>query len=136
MSTYRTNRPSIDYFAPTHLNGLRCRRLATRSAIAYATLQRTLCRVNGADTAFARAVEVDLKGKVSLALYVCSVGFAFLVPEVADALYVGFAIIWLVLDRRFEPVITTRRSAASSLDTGFARERRSSGKSPAEPGAA
>ena len=118
--------------APTAAYGL----VLLFCAIAYAMLQRTLCRVNGADAAFARAVEVDLKGKVSLALYVCSVGLAFIVPEVADAVYVAVAILWLVPDRRFEPVITTRRSAASNFETDSASERRSPIKFPVEPGAA
>ncbi len=78
-------------------------------AVGYSVLQRTLCRVNGADTAFAQAVEADLKGKLSLGLYLGSLVLSFFVPYVADSLYVAVAVMWLVPDRRFEPVITTRR---------------------------
>ena len=86
---------------PTAAYGL----LLLLCAIAYTVLQRALCRVNGPNTPFAKAVSIDLKGKLSLALYACAVAFAFFLPFAADALYVLVAIMWLVPDRRFEPII-------------------------------
>ena len=85
-------------------------------AIAYTVLQRALYRVNGPDTAFARAVRVNLKGRLSLVSYVCAIAASFVLPPVSDALYVLVAIMWLVPDRRFEPAITlpSRREARPS----------------------
>jgi uncharacterized membrane protein len=77
-------------------------------ALSYTLLQTTLVAVNGADTPFAKAVATDLKGKISPILYMCAIGFAFLSTIVSDALFVVVAIMWLVPDRRFEPVIASR----------------------------
>jgi len=66
--------------------------------------------VNGPATPFAQAVAADLKGKVSLVLYVCAIGFAFFLPLVSDVIFVVVAVIWFIPDRRFERVITGRES--------------------------
>jgi uncharacterized membrane protein len=79
------------------------------TAISYWLLQTALVTVNGRDSAFAKAVEIDLKGKISPVLYLCAIGFAFVSPVISDVLYVVVAIIWFVPDRRFEPVIAGRR---------------------------
>jgi uncharacterized membrane protein len=77
-------------------------------ALAYTLLQNALLSVNGPDTAFARAVKTDIKGKLSPVLYVCGIGLAFVSPLVSDILFVVVAIIWIVPDRRFEPAIARR----------------------------
>ena len=77
--------------------------------IAYTLLQLALVRVNGRDTPFAKAVAVDVKGWASLALYVIAIAVAFVLPPVADAIIVAVAILWLIPDRRFEPLITNER---------------------------
>jgi uncharacterized membrane protein len=77
-------------------------------AIAYILLQNALLAVNGPDTAFAKAIKIDLKGKISPVLYVCGIGFAFVLPIVSYALYVIVAIIWFVPDRRLETAIAER----------------------------
>jgi uncharacterized membrane protein len=74
-------------------------------AIAYTILQRSLLAVNGRDAPFAKAVAVDVKGTVSIVLYVLAICTAFFVTAVADALFVTIAVTWLVPDRRFEPLI-------------------------------
>jgi uncharacterized membrane protein len=78
-------------------------------AIAYTLLQNALVAVNGRDSAFAKAVTADLKGKLSLVLYLCAIGLAFVSPAISDALYVAVAALWFIPDRRFEPVIASRR---------------------------
>ena len=78
-------------------------------AIAYTLLQNSLLAVNGRDSAFAQAVKTDLKGKLSPVLYICAIGFAFVAPVISDVLFVAVAVIWIVPDRRFEPVIASRR---------------------------
>ncbi len=78
------------------------------NAVAYTLLQSALLAVNGPKTAFAKALSFDLKGKLSLAIYACAIGLAFVSPWIADALYVAVAVIWFAPDRRFEPAIAQR----------------------------
>ena len=80
-------------------------------AVAYTLLQMALVAVNGRESGFAKAVEADFKGKISLALCVCAIGLAFVSPIISDVLLVVVAIIWFFPDRRFERVIADRHSA-------------------------
>lgn len=73
-------------------------------SIAYFILSRVLIRVNGADSPLARAVGNDVKGMASTAAYVVAMVFAFFVPAVSCAIYVGVALVWLVPDRRIERI--------------------------------
>jgi uncharacterized membrane protein len=75
-------------------------------AIAYTVLVRSLLVVNGKDTPFAKAVAADMKGTVSIVLYMVAIGCSFVVPVAADAILFAVAIMWIVPDRRFEPLIT------------------------------
>jgi uncharacterized membrane protein len=72
------------------------------SAIAFTILQRTIRAVEGKGSTLDRAVNRDIKGKASLALYVAAVVLAFVEPWLADALYTIVALIWLVPDPRIE----------------------------------
>ena len=69
---------------------------------AYFLLSRLLIARHGLDSPLARAVGSDVKGRLSIALYVAAVGFAFVLPWVSCAIYVGVAIMWIVPDRRIE----------------------------------
>ena len=82
-------------------------------AISYTLLQYALVAVNGPDTAFARVVASDLKGKLSVLLYLCAIGFAFVSTKISDVLLVAVAVMWFVPDRRFERVIAARDEVAS-----------------------
>lgn len=44
----------------------------------------------------------DLKGKSSAVGYIAAIAFAFVVPSVSYLLYLAFALVWLVPDRRIE----------------------------------
>ena len=81
-------------------------------AMAYTILQSALRAVNGPNTAFSRALESDLKGKISVALYAIGIAFAFVSPIVSDVAYIVVAVIWFAPDRRFESIIATPNSAA------------------------
>ena len=78
-------------------------------AIAYTILQRTLTLVNGQDAPFTKAVAADVKGNLSVLLYVVAIAAAFYWPIVSDVILVVVAVMWLVPDRRFEPLIDSRR---------------------------
>ena len=45
---------------------------------------------------------------VIIALYVVAVAAAFFSPVISDVILVGVAVMWLVPDRRFEPLINRR----------------------------
>jgi uncharacterized membrane protein len=72
------------------------------AALCYTLLQRQIIRVNGRESLLAMAVGNDLKGKLSIALYLLAIVLAFVRPWVAIALYVVVAMVWLVPDRRIE----------------------------------
>jgi len=75
------------------------------SGIAYFILARVLIAVNGQDSALAKAVGNDVKGRVSIALYLAAIPLAFLAGWLALAIYVIVAIMWLVPDRRIEKTL-------------------------------
>jgi uncharacterized membrane protein len=72
------------------------------AAVSYNVLQRQIIAANGRHSHLAVAVGKDLKGKLSIVLYVCAVVLAFLRPWIAMTLYVAVALIWLVPDTRIE----------------------------------
>ncbi len=72
------------------------------SAWSWVLLQRSIIRLEGPDSALARAVGSDRKGLLSQALYVAGIPLAFLHPALSGACYVAVALIWLVPDQRIE----------------------------------
>jgi uncharacterized membrane protein len=72
------------------------------AAIAYLILERAIIAVNGPNSGLAAAVGSDLKGRMSLTLYVLGVACAFIGPWISIALYLAVALMWLVPDRRIE----------------------------------
>ena len=72
---------------------------------AYYLLSQSLIARHGSDSALARAVGSDVKGRISIALYAVAVGVAFPAPWVSCAIFVGVMIMWLVPDRRIEKVL-------------------------------
>ena len=83
---------------PTAVYGL----LLLFSAIAYTLLTRALIAVHGADSVLAKAVNRDVKGKLSLVLYLIAVPLAFVSSWLAGGLYVLVAVMWLIPDPRIE----------------------------------
>ncbi|WP_439890865.1 TMEM175 family protein [Ralstonia sp. 25C] len=73
-------------------------------SIAYVALARTLVRLHGKESPLAKALGRDMKGHVSMALYLVAIGSAFISTWLALALYLGIAAMWLVPDRRIEKV--------------------------------
>lgn len=68
----------------------------------YSWTQAELIRVNGHDSAVARAVGGDWKGKLSMVGYAAAVVVAFVMPAAAIAIYVAIALSWFIPDRRIE----------------------------------
>jgi uncharacterized membrane protein len=76
------------------------------AGFAYFLLTRALVAHHGAPSALAAAVGTDLKGKISLVVYLVAVPLAFVSAWVACALYVAVAVVWLVPDPRIERSLT------------------------------
>jgi TMEM175 potassium channel family protein len=75
------------------------------AAIAYFILQSCLLALHGKDSALARAVGTDWKGKLSPVLYAIGIASSFLYSPLSLAFYVLVALIWLVPDKRIERVL-------------------------------
>jgi uncharacterized membrane protein len=72
------------------------------AAIAYFILTRVLISYQGRDSALAKALGRDVKGKASLASYAAAIPLSFVSPWLACALYVLVVVMWLIPDRRIE----------------------------------
>ncbi len=70
-------------------------------------LQRVIIRAQGSESesALARALGDDVKGKISPVLYIAGILLAFVDTRIWDALYVLVALMWLVPDRRVERAV-------------------------------
>jgi uncharacterized membrane protein len=77
-------------------------------AVAYVLLQRALLEVNGRDAPFAKAVAIDRKGGASITLYVLAIGAAFVSTALTDLILIAVAVMWIIPDRRFEPIINLK----------------------------
>lgn len=82
------------------------------AAIAYTVLQRSIIACQGRNNRLKAAIGNDVKGKLSLVLYVAAIPLAFLNHWIADALYIAVAMIWLIPDRRIEAGLDRSRVAA------------------------
>ena len=74
-------------------------------ALAWQVMQWTIIRGQGSESALARAVGRDLKGKISPALYLAGIALAFVDARIAGALYLLVALFWLIPDRRIERMV-------------------------------
>ncbi|MEM5368257.1 TMEM175 family protein [Paraburkholderia azotifigens] len=86
---------------PTALYGLDL----VMCAVAYFILAHVLIRHHGPDSTIARALGSDVKGKLSVVVYLAGVVFAFITPWVSAVLYTLCAFMWLVPDRRIELLV-------------------------------
>ena len=75
------------------------------AALSYTLLQHEIIALNGRQSRLASAVGKDLKGKLSVALYLAAILLAFVRPWAAIALYVVVALIWLIPDTRIEALV-------------------------------
>lgn len=82
------------------------------AAIAYWILQTAIVRGEGEDSLLGRALGNDRKGKSSPLLYAVSIGVALWSPALAQVIFVGVALLWLVPDRRIEHAMRERDESA------------------------
>ena len=72
------------------------------SALAYVVLERAIIAHEGPRSELARAMGHTLKEKLSPLAYALGVALAFVHPWLADLVYAGVALAWIVPDRRIE----------------------------------
>jgi uncharacterized membrane protein len=75
------------------------------AAVSYTILAQTIIAHQGPHSKLRAAIESDVKGKISLALYIVAIPSAFIDRRIAGAIYVIVALIWLAPDRRIEKKI-------------------------------
>ena len=72
------------------------------AALAYLILQTLIIREHGRDSKLAQAIGSDVKGKVSLVIYVIAIGVSLVQPSIAGCLYIAVAVMWLIPDPRLQ----------------------------------
>lgn len=92
--------------APSALYGV----VLLMAALAYWLLERTIIASEGCDSLLARAVGRDLKGKLSLAGYMLAIPLAFINAWLAQMIYVGMALLWLLPDQRIERALAAHQA--------------------------
>ena len=75
------------------------------SGIAYFILTVRLVAHHGKDSKIAKAIGKDIKGKISLGIYLTAIPFAFYNSWISFAAYIFVAIIWLMPEQRIERVL-------------------------------
>ena len=94
-----------NHFAPTPVAAYGVVLLASGNA--YYVLTMVLLQVEGSDSKLAKAVGRDVKGRISLILYIVALPIAFTSVAAACGIYALVAAIWLIPDRRIERVIAS-----------------------------
>ena len=79
-------------------------------AFAYTVLTWVLLRSHGGNSLLAKALGRDLKGNVSLVIYIAAIPLAFVHPLISGGLYALVAAIWLYPDSRFEKLLADAKA--------------------------
>jgi uncharacterized membrane protein len=75
------------------------------AGVAYGILVRTLIAAQPPGSRLERAVGRDLKGNLSVVVYVVAIALSPFLPWLSVALYFAVAAVWLIPDRRIERVL-------------------------------
>jgi hypothetical protein len=81
-------------------------------------MQLAIRRTHGRDSALARAIGRDLKGKVSPVLYLAGILPALVDTRIAGAIYLLVALMWLIPDRRIERLVRRRQLEGAGIQQG------------------
>ncbi|WP_462264487.1 TMEM175 family protein [Mucilaginibacter sp.] len=76
---------------------------------AYTVLARLLMQMAGKDSVITRAFGKDLKGALSVLLYLLAVGLAFVNTAISMAIYILVALMWFIPDRRVERILFSEK---------------------------
>jgi uncharacterized membrane protein len=75
------------------------------AAVFYFVLQYHIISIEGEESTLKIAIGNNLKGKVSLILYILAIVFALIIPPIAQGIFVLVALIWLIPDKRIENLL-------------------------------
>ena len=75
------------------------------AGFAYWLLARAIIKADGPESVLAKAIGKDWKGRASVLLYLVAIPLTFFNEWLAQAIYVGVALMWLVPDRRIEKAL-------------------------------
>lgn len=84
------------------------------SAIAYVILQKIIVSSEGKNSALAKTLGKDLKGKASVVLYVVGIVSSFYNEWISGACYFIVALLWLIPDKRIENLFGSAEKAIDS----------------------
>ena len=80
------------------------------AALSWYILQTLIVRAQGEGSLLRSALGRDWKGRLSPLLYAAGIVASFCVEGLAQAIYLGAALIWLVPDRRIEKAVVSHTS--------------------------
>jgi len=80
------------------------------AAVAYWILQQRIIAVEGPSSSLRAALGSDWKGKASPLCYLVAIALSFWLPQVAQAVYVAVALVWVIPDRRIERSLSAREA--------------------------
>lgn len=75
------------------------------SGVAYFILSRALIKIHGDNSTLAVALGDDMKGKISVIVYLLAIPIAFIDSRISMVFYILVAILWFIPDRRIEKVL-------------------------------
>lgn len=75
------------------------------AAVAFYILQTIIVRSQGEHSILGRAIGSDLKGKMSLVLYLLAICSNFVSQWISGSIYILVALIWLIPDKRIEMML-------------------------------
>ena len=78
------------------------------AGFSYFLLTKALVAHHGRDSRLATAIGSDIKGRLSLVIYLVAAPLAFVSTWLACALYVLVAVVWLIPEPRIEKTLATR----------------------------
>ena len=79
------------------------------AGFAYWVLSRAIIATEGQNSLLAKAIGKDRKGTLSLVLYLIAIPLTLINPWIAQTIYVGVAVMWLIPDRRIERALADAR---------------------------
>ncbi len=86
---------------PTAIYGL----ILLMASIGYWVLVQVLLKNEGKNSMISNAIGNDIKGKISILLYVVALPLSFITQWAAQLIYLLVAILWLVPDKRIENLV-------------------------------
>jgi uncharacterized membrane protein len=75
------------------------------AAVAFYILQTVIVKTQGEHSILSKAIGSDLKGKMSLVLYLIAIGSNFVSQYISGSIYILVALIWLIPDKRIEIIL-------------------------------